>query len=192
MNTTTNLKLEVQESLNETQLLVYSQTCQDKKFHSLVAMNSKVKMAQIVLSALTTGGFVTAVIFSETIAGIIGAGFSTILLILNAYVKNFEPITEAEKHKKASDILWKIKEEYVSLLTDFESLDEVSIRNKRDELQKRIHEVYSKYPKTDKKSYLEVQKAIKTEEEQTFSEKEIDVMLPNSIRRNNRDIDKYR
>ena len=39
---------------------------------------------------------------------------------------------------------------------------------------------------TDVKSYRAAQKALKTEEEQTFSEEEIDLMLPNSIRRCNR------
>lgn len=40
----------------------------------------------------------------------------------------------------------------------------------------------------DAKSYQAAQKALKTEEEQTFSEEEIDIMLPNSIRRCNRKI----
>ena len=92
----------------------------------------------------------------------------------------------AQEHKKASDLLWKIREEYVSLLTDFEMLDANAIRNKRDELQERTSEVYSNSPRTDAKSYTAAQKALKTEEEQTFSEEEIDIMLPNSIRRCNR------
>ena len=41
-------------------------------------------------------------------------------------------------------------------------------------------------PRTDAKSYTAAQKALKTEEEQSFSEEEIDIMLPNSIRRCNR------
>ena len=86
------------------------------------------------------------------------------------------------------DLLWKIREEYVSLLTDFEVLNMDEIMEKRDELQNRTAEVYSNSPRTDSKSYKEAQKALKTEEEQTFSEKEIDVMLPNSIRRCNRNI----
>ena len=74
----------------------------------------------------------------------------------------------------------------MSLLTDFEMLDAGEIRNKRDELQERTAEVYSNSPRTDAKSYQAAQKALKTEEEQTFSEEEIDIMLPNSIRRCNR------
>ena len=74
----------------------------------------------------------------------------------------------------------------MSLLIDFEMLDSNDIRNKRDELQERTSEVYSNLPRTDTKSYTAAQKALKTEEEQTFSEEEIDIMLPNSIRRCNR------
>ena len=102
------------------------------------------------------------------------------------YIKNFDLSGIAQEHKKASDLLWKIREEYVSLLTDFEMLDSNNIRNKRDELQERTSEVYSNSPRTDAKSYTAAQKALKTEEEQTFSEAEIDIMLPNSIRRCNR------
>ena len=65
-------------------------------------------------------------------------------------------------------------------------MDADKIMNKRDELQERTAEVYSNSPRTDIKSYRAAQKALKTEDEQTFSEEEIDVMLPNSIRRCNR------
>ena len=84
--------------------------------------------------------------------------------------------------------MWKIREEYVSLLIDFEILDMDKIMAKRDELQNRTWEVYSNSPRTDSKSYDKAKKSLKTEEEQTFSESEIDNMLPNSIRRCNRNI----
>ena len=82
--------------------------------------------------------------------------------------------------------MWKIREEYISVLTDFEILDVDKIISIRNDLQNRTYEIYNSSPRTDKKSYLQAQKSLKTEEEQTFSEKEIDNMLPNSIRRENR------
>nr|WP_240939784.1 SLATT domain-containing protein [Bacillus tequilensis] len=108
--------------------------------------------------------------------------------MLNSYTKNFDLVEAAQSHQKAADALWIIREEYVSLLTDFELLDSSVIRERRDELQKRTAEIYTHSPKTDTKSYKAAQKALKTDEEQTFSDKEIDVMLPNSIRRENRKI----
>ena len=166
--------------------VTYSQTCHDKFINRTVKLEDGIKVAQIVLSAITTSGFVVAIFSDDKIASILGAIFSLALLILNTYIKNFDLSGIAQEHKKASDLLWKIREEYVSLLTDFEMLDANAIRNKRDELQERTSEVYSNSPRTDAKSYTAAQKALKTEEEQTFSEEEIDIMLPNSIRRCNR------
>ena len=168
--------------------VTYTQTCHEKRIKRLLIINENINIVQIVLSAMTTGSFVVTLISDEKISAIVGSSLSLILLILNTYVKNFNLTEIAQEHQKASDLLWKIREEYVSLLTDFEILDMSKIMEKRDELQNRTAEVYSNSPRTDGKSYKEAQKALKTEEEQTFSEKEIDVMLPNSIRRCNRNI----
>lgn len=165
--------------------VTYSQTCHDKFINRTVKLEDRIKVAQIVLSAITTSGFVVAIFSDDNNASILGAIVSLALLILNTYIKNFD-LSGIAQHKKASDLLWKIREEYVSLLTDFEMLDSNDIRNKRNELQERTSEVYSNSPRTDAKSYTAAQKALKTEEEQTFSEAEIDIMLPNSIRRCNR------
>ena len=166
--------------------VTYSQTCHDKFINRIVRLDDRIKLWQIILSGITTSGFVVAIFSDDNVASILGALVSLALLILNTYIKNFNLSGIAQEHKKASDLLWKIREEYVSLLTDFEMLDESEIRNKRDELQERTAEVYSNSLRTDSKSYQAAQKALKTEEEQTFSEEEIDIMLPNSIRRCNR------
>lgn len=169
--------------------VTYTQTCHDKKIERLLSKNKKIKLGQIILSAMTTGSFLVTIFSDQKVSGIIGAVVSTALLTLNAYTKNFNLLKEAQEHQKAADLLWKIREEYVSLLTDFELLDSTVIMKKRDELQNRTAEVYTNSPRTDSQSYAKAKKALKTDEEQTFSEKEIDVMLPNSIRRNRNNLD---
>ncbi|REJ06039.1 SLATT domain-containing protein [Halobacillus trueperi] len=166
--------------------VTYSQTCHDKKIARLLKLNGNIKLLQIILSAMTTGGFLIILLSNEKAAGIVGAVSSLVLLILNTYAKNYNLVEISQEHQRASGLLWKIREEYVSLLTDFEVLTMEDIMSKRDELQERTYEVYGNSPRTDKKSYLDAQKSLKTEEEQTFSEKEIDMMLPNSVRRSNR------
>lgn len=168
--------------------VTYSETCHDKFINRILKLDDRIKVGQIVLSGITTSGFVVTIFSDDKIASIIGAVVSVGLLILNTYTKNFNLSGIAQEHKKASDLLWKIREEYVSLLTDFELLSADEIRKKRDELQKRTADVYSNSPRTDFKSYQAAQKALKVEEEQTFSEQEIDILLPNSIRRSNRKI----
>jgi len=141
-----------------------------------------------IAKGLTTGSFLTSIITHEKAVSIIGAIISVTLLILNAYTKNFDLVETAQSHQKAADALWVIREDYVSLLTDFEILEMKDIMTRRDELQNRTAEVYAQSPRTDGKSYKTAQKALKNDEEQTFSEQEIDFMLPNSIRRSNRTI----
>ena len=167
--------------------IVYTYTCHNKKATRLLKLNDNIKVWQIVLSALSTGGFITTIIFNDTLVKIIGAVISFLLVIVNSYTKNFNLVGEANEHIKTANLLWKIREEYIPLLIDFEILSVEEIMVKRDELQNRTFEVYSSSLSTDKKSYKEAQKSLKTEEEQTFSEKEIDVMLPSSIRRETRE-----
>ena len=167
--------------------IVYTYTCHNKKATRLLKLNDNIKVWQIVLSALSTGGFITTIIFNDTLVKIIGAVISFLLVIVNSYTKNFNLVGEANEHIKTANLLWKIREEYISLLIDFEILSVEEIMVKRDELQNRTFEAYSSSLSTDKKSYKEAQKSLKTEEEQTFSEKEIDVMLPSSIRRETRE-----
>jgi protease II len=166
--------------------VVYTLTCHNKIVQRLLSKNNTFKVWQIVLSALTTGSFLATILSSKVIAGLLGAVISIALLILNAYTKNFDLVETAQAHQKTADALWKIREEYVSLLTDFDLLEASEIMERRDDLQNRTAEIYAQSPRTDARSYKEAQKALKTEEEQTFSEKEIDVMLPSSIRRENR------
>lgn len=168
--------------------VTYTQTCHDKFINRVISLNDQIKIWQIILSAITTSGFIVAIFSDNKVASILGALVSLVLLILNTYTKNFNLIESAQEHKSASDLLWKIREEYVSLLTDFEILEIEEIMRKRDELQERTATVYSNSPRTDAKSSAAAQKSLKCEEEQTFSDEEIDNMLPNSIRRCNRTI----
>ncbi|PKE38405.1 SLATT domain-containing protein [Macrococcoides caseolyticum] len=163
--------------------VTYSFTSHNKMVDRLITYNNRIKIMQIVLSAITTGSFLITILNNEKIAGVIGAIASVILLILNAYVKDFDLSKISQEHQSAANDLWIIREEYVSLLTDFETLNIAEITKKRDNLQQKTMQVYSQSPKTDKRSYKEAQKALKVQEEQTFTDKEIDVMLPNDIRR---------
>ena len=169
--------------------VVYTQTCHDKIIHRLIKRDKNIRLWQIILSAITTSGFIASIFSDNVWASIIGAIISLTLLMLNMYIKNNNLLNQIKAHQNASSLLWKIREEYVSLLTDFDILDSHEIMMKRDDLQNRTFEIYNQSPRTDPKSYKEAQKALKTEEEQTFSDLEIDVMLPNSIRRKNRNIE---
>ncbi|MCC5638748.1 SLATT domain-containing protein [Nostoc sp. CHAB 5844] len=115
----------------------------------------------------------------------IGAIFSTILLALNTYTQDNDLGELAQKHSQTASKLWIIRESYLSLLTDIAinslSLDE--IKTKRDELQSALATIYQNAPRTNEKAYKKAQKALKVDEQLTFSDKEIDNFLPSNLRR---------
>lgn len=163
--------------------VVYSYTSQLKMMNRLISKNRNIKYAQIILSAISTGGFIGSIITSELVLTCIGGVFSTILLALNLFFKDFNLVNEIEQHRIASDKLWLIREKYISLLTDFYAFDVVQIKRNRDDLQNQTFEIYKQSPKTDSKSYREAQSALKNEEEQFFSDVELDKMLPSHLRK---------
>jgi hypothetical protein len=168
--------------------VVYSTKTHEKSADLCVRKLGRVKISQIVLSALTTGGLVTA-IFGDSkashIALIIATILSTALLALNAYMKEVDLGQQAEKHKKTASELWDVRESYLSILTDLHDgqSDIQESRSKRDKLQARLTAIYEAAPRTLPKAYKEAGIGLKKHEELTFSDEEIDAFLPSSLRR---------
>lgn len=145
------------------------------------------KRAQIALSAVTTGGLITVIAGppdKSHLAALISAGISTFLLLLNTYARESNPGQSAERHKETAARLWATRESYLSLLTDLKGgaipLD--TIRSRRDELQAALAAAYLSAPRTNTKGYLEAQRALKLNEELTFTSPEIDALLPAALR----------
>ena len=162
--------------------VVYTYTAHNKLHNRITANTTRIKLVQILLAAISTGGFLGSAISNEAIATWIGGICATLLLAVNLYFKDFNSSEQIAQHRKAADSLWLIREQYISLLTDFSILTNIEMANKRDELQSKTYEVYKQSPKTDAKSYAATQKALKCEEEQFFTPEEIDKMLPSHLR----------
>lgn len=168
--------------------IVYSTKTHEKCADLCLRRLQRVKIAQIFLSAITTGGLLTAILGdpkSAYIATVVSAIFSTILLVLTAYMKDVDPGQQAEKHKKTASELWDIRESYLSILSDLHdgNLDIAAAREKRDELQSRLANAYAAAPRTDPKAYGIASDGLKVLEEMTFSDEEIDKFLPGTLRR---------
>lgn len=158
--------------------VVYTYTTHHKIQNRLESRNKGVKIIQIILTAISTVGFLATVITSQYLLAWIGGITSALSLGLNLYMKDSNLEDQIEKHKAAADELWNVREAYSSLITDFYDLSLGDIRLKRDEIQHIWSDVNRKYPGTDKKGYKEAQKSLKDEEEQTFNEGEAEKFLP--------------
>lgn len=143
-----------------------------------------IKYAQIIFSALAAGGIISSIFINEVVVLGVGALFSIILLALNLYFKDFNLVSEMLLHRKVADELWLIKGQYISLLTDFNTLDISLIKTRRDGLQNKLYDLYKHTPKTDSKSFKLAQDAIQNKEDHFFSVEELDKLFPSHLRWN--------
>jgi hypothetical protein len=147
---------------------------------------TSIKIAQIILSALTTGGAVGVVFDRSSIFFPYATALLAIsLLILNSYVKDLDPGQAAQKHREAASDIWNIREAYLSLLTDIRdpAIAIADLRSRRDELQTQLHKIYRIAPNTNSKAYGRAQDALKNKEDLTFTDGEINAFLPDPLKR---------
>ena len=165
--------------------VVYSHKTHEKCADILLLNLSRIKIWQIILSALTTGGFIAAAFGAGQVGALIGVAISTVLLILNAYTKNYDLGELAQKHRQAAADLWLVREKYFSLLTDLR-VGKSSIKSmqiQRDEILAELHTVFSGAPSTTYKAYQKAQEALQKLEDLTFSDAEIDAFLPEELKK---------
>jgi ABC-type multidrug transport system fused ATPase/permease subunit len=162
--------------------VVYTTVARHKQADRLLKGDKTMRIIQIILSVVSISG-IFGVIFSAGALQIVSAVFSFLLLLVNMIMLKSSDQQQAQQQREAAEQLWLIREEYKSLLTDFSSLGLEKVRAKRDELQRRTNKINSNAPSVDEKSYKQAQKAIKEQDEQSFSDKEIDDLLPESLRR---------
>lgn len=163
---------------------VYSHKTHEKCADILLSRLALVKRWQIILSAAATGGFITTIVGGGVTAAILGALVSGTLLVLNAYTKDYDLGELAQKHKQAANDIWLVREQYLSLLTDLRSEGKApgDLLRERDRLVAELHSVYAGSPSTNSAAYKKAQEGIQKNQEMTFSDQEIDSLLPESLR----------
>jgi hypothetical protein len=165
--------------------VVYSHKTHEKCADLLLTKLSRIKLAQIILSAVTTAGFIGVVFGAGLPSAVIGAIVSTILLALNAYTKSTDLGELAQKHRQAGNDLWLMRERYLCLLVDIRMKEQPieALQKQRDRLIDRLHSVYGGAPSTNYKAYMKAQQALQKLEDMTFSDAEIDAFLPKELKR---------
>ena len=166
--------------------VVYSHKTHEKCADILLSRLSTIKLLQLGLSAIVAGGFIAATFGDGKSAAFVGVIVSTCLLALNAYTKDYDLGELAQKHKQAANDLWLVRETYLSLIADLVVGDKPLevLQAERDRLAEQLHSIYCGSPATTFKAYRKAQEALKTNEDLTFSDDEIDTFLPHELKKN--------
>ncbi|WP_126247183.1 SLATT domain-containing protein [Chitinophaga rhizosphaerae] len=165
--------------------VVYAHKTHEKCADLLKTRSDCFKLAEIILSAATTTSILVLVFGDGKIFQFLAALFSTILLGLTLYSKDFNLLALAEKHKQAALNILEIREKFLSLLVDIKVgyKDIPLLQQRRDELNEQLVNTYRGAPKTISKAYNEASIALQKQEEFTFSDEEIDKFLPEQLRK---------
>ena len=165
--------------------VIYSHKTHEKCADLFNKRSTILKVTELVLSSVTTTSILGALIGNGKTFEIIAAFFSTILLFLNFYTKDFDLPAISEKHKQAALEILLIREKLLSLLVDIRigNRSIIDLQVTRDGLIENLVNTYRASPKTTSKGYQMASKALQEDEEFTFTEDEIDNFLPPSLRR---------
>ncbi|RNA64007.1 SLATT domain-containing protein [Chryseobacterium nematophagum] len=165
--------------------VIYTHKTHEKCADVLKNRNDLLKIIEIILSVLTTTSILVVIFGEGKIFQFLAALFSTILLGLTLYSKDYNLLALAEKHKQAALDILEIREKLLSLLVDIKigNIDLMILQETRNTLSQQLISTYRGAPKTINKAYQIASRALQKNEEFTFSDEEIDKFLPDSLRR---------
>ncbi len=164
--------------------VVYTHKTHEKEAERFISSAIRTKWTNIVLIALTSGTLISTIITSQTLLAYISASLATITLAFTIFQLSFNPEEKAEKHRQTAKELWFLREKHANLIADIlnNKIDSKIIISKRDELLEKLFIVYKFAPNTSSRAYKLARKALKIDEELTFSNDEIDQFLPEQLR----------
>lgn len=163
--------------------VVYTHKTHERMADHFSAKLNTYKIAQIVLTALTSSGAVGVLVTNATWVEVATVVVSFLTLFVSTYLKNFDPGSAAQRHRDAAAKLWNVRECYLSLITDLPELSRGAAAERRDELQTTLAALYMGSPQTNGKAYREAQDRLKNMEDLAFTDDEIDCFLPLSLKR---------
>ena len=153
--------------------------------------NNRLKITQIVLSAISTTGLVFVLFGVDEsnvaegnnclvrFAAIISAFISALLVIANSLSKGYDLGELSASHGATAIKLLDLREEYLSLLYDIKGrhLSVESIQKRRDELKEKTLAIYANAPRTTSCGYTKAAKAIEIGEP-FFTKESLNKILP--------------
>jgi hypothetical protein len=144
------------------------------------------KRVNAALVTATAGNTVGVLVTNAELAKIAALTLSAAALLVTVYGMSRNRDRLLELHRRTALGLWMLREDYVHLICDLKggTASLADARARRDALTKTAARIYASAPDTDPKAYQSARKALKTDEELTFSPEEIDVMLPRALRSN--------
>ena len=163
--------------------VVYIHKTHEKAADICTSKSRWIKRMNVFFLALTSGSALGAVLKGQTFL-ISTSILATLSLFFVVYQLSFNFDELGQRHKITAKKLWLIREKYLNLIADImnDKYNSNEIIEKRDLLLAELNNILENAPITDNKAYSKARRALKIYEEMTFSNKEIDSLLPEELR----------
>jgi hypothetical protein len=142
------------------------------------------KKINAILISTTTVVLVLGLALGEPVATTVGTISAFLSTLFAVYRLSFSPEDDASLHRQAAKALLKERERLLLLITYAMSSDAdiQEIRKRHEATAERITEIYSMTPDTSSEAYNKASRSLNVGEELTFSDKELDRLLPAELR----------
>lgn len=171
---------------------IYGRTCYTHKTHEKQAdissaLYRRQRQIRVGLTAASSGVFLTSLFGVVLDAQWAALATSFVAVLLSASTlsgKDFKHGEQTQQHRDTATALWSIRESYLSLIVDLMAgaIDVGTARLARDRLQQSAADILREAPRTTPKAYRLAQQGLQLNEDLTFSEQEIDYLLPAKLR----------
>jgi hypothetical protein len=142
-------------------------------------------LTKIFLSVIATGSLVSTIFGKDTRpAVIVTAIVSALLLLFNTLTKEGQDRENASNHHSTANQLWKIRENYQSLLIDMRAglIGYADVCERRQKLVDATAAIQLTAPVSFKQGYKAARTALNITGEQSFADGELDALLPPELR----------
>lgn len=172
--------------------VAYSQKTHEKQADICFTKHRWQQGFLVLFTAVSTGTFLAAVlelVNNPILTSLTTSAMALIVSALSLAAKSFRFGEECEAHRDIASRLWDVRESYLSLIADLMSgaVSGTDARIRRDDLQTAALNAYADAPRTTTKAYIQAQNGLKNNEELTFTSREIDLLLPEGLRLNERE-----
>lgn len=178
------LLAQVRESFGR---VVYSHKTHEKQADICFTKHRWQQSVLVALTAISSGTFLASVVGllgSPVLTALATSFIALVVSWMSLGAKTFKFVETSEAHRGIASRLWDVRESYISLIADVMAGDisDSDARTRRDELQESARDAYVEAPRTSDVAFKRAQDGLKSNEEMTFTVREIDLLLPEALR----------
>lgn len=167
--------------------IAYTHKTHEKQADICFGLERRQRAIKVILTAVSSGAFLVSLaglLLDKELAALATSLIAVLVTASSLNDKTFKYGEEMQQHRDTAALLWSLRESYLSLIVDLNtSTSTVSeVRVRRDNLQEMTGQVLADAPRTTGKAYEKAQDGLKNKEDLTFTDREIDLLLPEQLR----------